>query len=202
MSKEKNWMPFVYRHELHVVYSMQPQRVFMLYSAGGVCAAYTTDSGELLRANGLPSERVHGGPPVVRIGYSGLRPALAGRSGARRHSADRSMYLGMLHYYIEDPSTHFLDYHHYLFVMQSRPPFRLCAVSAELPLEPALDQPEYRRKVQYVSGLFFDAASRQLLISYGAADSVSRVLTMPIDQALALFQGLPCVCQCSLFQSV
>lgn len=200
MSKEKNWMPFIYRHTLHVVYSLQPLRVFTLESGGAISAAYYTDSSELLRANGLPSERVHGGPPVVRLGYT-TWPSGGSRS-ARKHNADSSMYLGVLHYYNEEQSTHFLEYHHYLFVMQSRPPFKMCAVSAELPLEPALDQAPHRRRVQYVSGLFLDAATRELVISYGAADSVSRLIIMPIDKALALFKGLPCVCQCSQLRSV
>jgi hypothetical protein len=189
--KEKNWMPFAEGDRMFVVHSVHPTRVFeMDMSSGKSTAGYTTSAEALFNASGLPAERLHGGPPLALITISQsvqnwLRVHTTNPGRARRYK----YYLGALHYYDLDLTNLVYTYHHYFFVMQPRPPFRICTVSREIPLQPVPEATEQKRNVQYISGLQYDRQNGTVMVSYGAADSQSRLLIMSLPEIEVLFKG-------------
>ena len=153
--KEKNWMPFVYDDRLFAVHSVSPQahRVFELGADGVAVRQYVTRSAEL--AARLPGEDLHGGPPLVLVGGakdSGSKDSSGSGGKASSGSSGKSgaallapgaapHYLGALHYFrtVGAGASKVKVYRHHLYKMEAAPPFRVCAVSAELPLVTRLD---------------------------------------------------------------
>lgn len=192
--KEKNWMPFHYRDRLYMVHSMHPHRVLEMNSRGQAVELHETyDEGLFAKFTKFD---IHGGPPVLHV---------AGAISATQ----RSYFLGVFHYFETLLPSKIKDYHHYLYKFEDTPPFRVCAVSKEIPLRPmSPDQVKiYRRiwkdtsKTTYVNGLFI-TKSGELLLSYGSSDLSSRLLVLTMQEMENLFdpkndkcgtggQGLP-----------
>ena len=88
------------------------------------------------------------------------------------------------------------EYVHFFYKMQPVPPYAIIELSAPMMLStgrgvgPWLDSEE-KLMVAFVTGFQYDANPRkegsELLISYGKGDMESRVLTMGVKEALALF---------------
>ncbi len=94
-----------------------------------------------------------------------------------------------MHYYDLDLKDLVYTYHHYFFTMQPAPPFRICSVSREIGLHPVLAAEPQKRNVQYASGLLYAPDTGQVLLSYGAADRQSRLLSMSLAEVESLFSG-------------
>ncbi|GBF90507.1 hypothetical protein Rsub_03503 [Raphidocelis subcapitata] len=187
--KEKNWMPFVHDDKLHVTYSVVPHRVFQMNSTGYAVRQYVTGADAALAP--FAGEDVHGGPPVVRVARAGEAP----------------YYLGVLHFFktFGEGASKVKAYHHYFYKTEAAPPFRICAVSKEIPLvtrkkeaPPAAgaaggDAWTHQRiwkdtsQTAYASGLFVDG--ERVLLSYGSSDIDARMLSLGLADVDALFQG-------------
>ena len=179
--KEKNWMPFVYgEDELYMVHSVSPHRVFKMAPNGDAVAMYTTKNLHLL--NRFHAMHIHGGPPLTFIDAS-LHPEVK-----------QSYYLGILHYFkLVNVVKH---YYHFAYKMEAGPPFRICAVSKEIPLTmlKAGDIAKYGKRIwkdtsqtAYIGGLFVDKDNNRVVLSYGASDVDARVLSLTIADLEALF---------------
>lgn len=169
-------MPFVYNQQLFFTYSVHPHKVLALQPNGSATLAFET-SNDTLFAH-LENVHVHGGPPMV----------LVTKEQSTRYNDD--YYLGVLHYFNRinaGPAW----YHHHFFRAEGRPPFRILEVSSELPLKCVADLPQdfmYAQLVSYISGLQLQDDG-QLLVSYGASDYRSRLITMGLQEAEHMFQG-------------
>jgi hypothetical protein len=184
--KEKNWMPFIYDRTLHVVHSLHPVRIYIFNSAGTAVSGYLTYADGLLNASGIPLLEAHSGPPLVSISQF-----VTHTSGTFRTRHLTHMW-GLVHYYNTDNGIK--RYHHYFFKMQPWPPFSVCAISREINLTILYTEPEHRRYMIYVSGLWYDQARRQLVVTYGTADAQARMQIMSISEANALFKGQDDLC--------
>lgn len=88
-------------------------------------------------------------------------------------------------------------YHHYAYKMEPQPPFRVCAVSKEIPLitrKSEANKPSswtHQRiwkdtsQTAYISGLYLDG--NKVLMSYGSSDIDARLLSMPLQNLEELF---------------
>lgn len=103
------------------------------------------------------------------------------------------------------------QYHHYAYKMEAAPPFRICAVSKEIPLvtrkkeaagaeggQPPQRSWTHQRiwkdtsQTAYASGLFVDGDN--VLLSYGSSDIDARLLAMSRAQVEDLFSEAPFDC--------
>ncbi|KAI8469311.1 MAG: hypothetical protein J3K34DRAFT_424307 [Monoraphidium minutum] len=186
--KEKNWMPFVHEGELYMAHTVMPHRVLRM-THSGVAVQQWLSTNDALMAQ-FAGQDVHGGPPVVRIEGSG---------GAAPY------YLGVLHFFMTfgEGKDRVKHYHHYAYKMEAGPPFRVCAVSDEIPLvtrkkesnpsQPQLGDWTHQRiwkdtsQTAYVSGLFVDAG--RVLLSYGSSDIDARLLALGLGDLEALFKA-------------
>ena len=112
-------------------------------------------------------------------------------------------YVGIAHLvlgiYYED-STFKADYYerqyiHFLYKMESRPPFRVLKLSRPLPMETDRSvaswfNPNEIGGIAFASGFSFDssAAGREFAISYGVGDHLSKVLRLGLRNVNRLFQ--------------
>lgn len=119
--KEKNWMPFVHQDRLFMTHSVHPHRVFEVNSSGVAVAQHLSRNDALFEP--FSREDVHGGPPVVLV-------------PAKHSSTQVDYYLGVFHFFqtFGEGSGKVKVYHHYAYKTEAKPPFRVCAVSAELSL--------------------------------------------------------------------
>lgn len=91
------------------------------------------------------------------------------------------------------------QYHHYAYKMEEAPPFRICAISAEIPLvtrkaprSRGADWTHQRiwkdtSQTAYISGLF--RRGGEVLMSYGSSDIDARLLTLSVAQLEAMFKA-------------
>jgi hypothetical protein len=108
---------------------------------------------------------------------------------ARGLGAWRSRHLlGILHFYDLDAQGAKV-YHHYFFKMQPLAPFALCSISQEIPLQSMRSAGAFAQHVQYASGLLYEPELGRVVVSYGAADRHSRLLTMSLMEVESLFAG-------------
>eukprot|EP00879_Flechtneria_rotunda_P006744 GHRR01007087.1.p1 GENE.GHRR01007087.1~~GHRR01007087.1.p1 ORF type:complete len:270 (+),score=75.05 GHRR01007087.1:1163-1972(+) len=173
--KEKNWMPFVYLDDLYFTYSITPHRVFRVDPSGTAKQQWVSSVKRLLpgefRSSGAA---MHGGPPLVFV------PREAS-------STDRAYYLGIMHYFDMPRMKGSRAYHHYAYQMEPHPPFRICAVSRELPLrsyDPTYHRhvkaTKWTRDINFISGLQLDLANGDVHMSYGAFDVESRLMSVKL----------------------
>lgn len=188
-------MPFGEANKLYVVHSLSPMtRVYQLDpSSGKSVAGYTTSAESLFAKNGLPADKLHGGPPLALVTVSqSVQQRLrlpGGNPGSAQQLRRYRYYLGVLHYYDLELATLTYTYHHYFFIMQPKPPFRICAVSREIPLQPVPTAQLQKRNVQYVSGLYYDRGNGTVEVSYGAGDMQARVTVMGLAEVEGMFGG-------------
>ncbi|GBF99713.1 hypothetical protein Rsub_12425 [Raphidocelis subcapitata] len=179
--KEKNWMPFVRGDQLYMVHSVVPHRVFRMSPQGVAVQQFLTTNEPLLAP--FAGQDVHGGPPVVLMG--GAEP----------------YYLGIFHFFMTfgSGSAKVKQYHHYFYKTEAVPPFRICAVSQELPLvtrkrDDASGKRDWTHQriwkdtsqTAYASGLYVDGD--RVLVSYGSSDIDARLLALGVADVEAMFQ--------------
>lgn len=194
--KEKNWMPFVYRGRLFVVHSLHPTRVFQLDRLSGKSlVGYTTSAEALYLKNRLPADKLHGGPPLALISMTqGMHRLGRVDNASSTRPGHSSYYLGVLHYYDLELTKLVYTYHHHFFMMQARPPFQICTLSKEITLQSVPKAGLQKQNVHYISGLDYDKKNDTVLVSYGAADTESRLLVMSMHEVQGLFINQASVC--------
>jgi hypothetical protein len=161
---EKNWMAFLHNDDLYITYQLSPWHVVYKYVSAtqALRLAHATPSDVIKQR--FPRSKVHGGPPIVYI------PSNLSTTGD-------GYYLGVLH--ARKRTDAGLEMPHYLYKMAPNPPFNLVAVSPQqLPLEFVKGSQQFA----FVSGLWLDIGSGQVMISYGSSDQVSRVLMMHVHE--------------------
>lgn len=155
---EKNWMPFVYHDQIHFVYSVSPHVILRCDTETGVC---TRIAGTETKHEGLCSLR--GGSPFVYVPGRGYLTV----------AHIRHVIGGMK-----------LVYHSVLYLMESEPPFRILTFSPPFFLDDDFEPHRFKQIIQFAAGLWIQGD--HLLISYGSGDCSSRVLSLPLDDALCL----------------
>ncbi|WIA17508.1 hypothetical protein OEZ85_014343 [Tetradesmus obliquus] len=174
--KEKNWMPFIHAGELFFTHSIMPHRVFKVNVTGIAVQQWVSVARELLPDEFLqaPKSHMHGGPPVVLVGSS------ASGTG-------KPYYLGVMHYWDMPRMPGARAYHHYAYQMEAQPPFRICAVSKELPLRrydstihAGVKANMWTRDINFISGLQLVDDNKTVHMSYGAFDTDARMLSMTL----------------------
>lgn len=198
--KEKNWMPLTYGTTLYMVYSLHPTRIYQVHPSGKLTPAYITNSAFLLGHSHIPIRKVHGGPPIVLVPHlgrykAGTNDTAALEQGAAAAALKQERYLGIMHYFDMESSPDMPNgearkhYHHHFFYLHAAPPFHICQVSKELLLQEKQGASPAARHVQYASGLHYDVASRQVLVSYGTGDAAARVMVLALPELESMFMG-------------
>lgn len=165
---EKNWMPFIYNNELYITYYLCPRHIVYRYVSPMQPLELVHTTHSKLLADRFDRQKVHGGPPVIYI------PANASSSG-------RAYYLGVLHAKRSENGQVLMPHHAYK--MDDQPPFRIMAVSKELPLKTV----EGKQPFIFASGLWLDAAANNVLISYGASDAAARLFSTHLHELESRF---------------
>lgn len=191
--KEKNWMPFVYKNELYMTHNVNPHRVFRINRQGQAVAKYLSSDHTLFA--GLKNQRLHGGPPLVYVPTE-LYSSLTDTDGGYRQGG---YYLGIMHYFeMVGPKKQVKHYRHHAYKMEAQPPFRICAISKEVPLVfrkatgsggGAWTHDRIWKDTSltgYISGLFINSDS-QIIMSYGSSDIDARMLVLTVEELESLF---------------
>ena len=153
---EKNWMPFVYQDALHFVYRVSPHVVLRC----------DTDTGQCTRI----AETHHHGPRSLRGGT----PCVF---------VEDHGYLAIAHVRHAIGGVK-LVYHSVLYLFQSEPPFRVVALSDPFFLDGDFEPHRFKQIIQFAAGLLVENGN--LSISYGSGECSSRVLSLPLNDALGL----------------
>jgi hypothetical protein len=163
---EKNWMPFLYSNELFISYQTAPRHLVYRHSAPAkpLHLEYVTTSAVVTKA--LPEKNMHGGPPLLLI----TNQVTTFKS---------SYYLGIIHYR-EVTKDEGLQMPHFAVRMSALPPFEVLQISnKEIPLQPV---PGNRQRFGVISGAWLDEVTKQLVLTYGASDTSSRLLQVNVAE--------------------
>lgn len=159
---EKNWMPFVRENKLYFVYSVNPHVVLHCDTETGQCteAAVT-----------------HYDPKTVPTYFRGGSPCLLLKKD--------NHYLAVAHARHSIAGVKFI-YTSVFYLFESEPPFSISAISPEFFLDDDFQVYRFQQIIQFVAGLVKNDDDGRLYISYGVQDCKSKVLSLPLDSALAL----------------
>lgn len=108
---EKNWVPFEYRGELYLAYSLSPHKILKPVPGTNSCDTFTTSNGEIDWKWGIP------------------------RGGTQAY-LDGDQYLSFFHSSINMPTVHSngINFPHYFFgayTFSTSPPFEITQISPE-----------------------------------------------------------------------
>jgi len=158
---EKNWMPFVYQNALHFVYRVSPHIVLRCDTDTGVCT-------RVAETHHTGPSSLRGGTPCVLL-------------------EDWGWYLAVAHIRHAIGGVK-LVYHSVLYAFEREPPFRVVAVSDPFFLDSDFEPHRLKQIIQFAAGLA--VKEDRIHISYGSGDCSSRVLSLPLDDALGLLRPL------------
>jgi hypothetical protein len=158
---EKNWMPFVHEHSLCFVYSISPHIILRCNTENGECTKVAETS-----SPGVP-RYLRGGTPALLI-----HPDYYLAAGHARHAI-----AGMKFVY----TTVF-------YTFESKPPFRVLALSQEFFIDNDFDTHSFKQLVQFASGLDFDSRTQRLFLSYGSNDCSSRIVSVSLSSVKSLLR--------------
>lgn len=207
--QEKNWSPFSYSGRVHFVYSLKPFRVCAVdmkdWQTGSplpcsICHTVpAVQPGDLMTLN----TRLHKGLVATKDALDTLQWHMNGVPMTLLPDDVGAAYLGVAHVFGGSRSSSgkwVRRYTSFLFKMSSTMPFRILDLSAPLPLvsQPSTapywaDRPADDVEVSFVSGLVVekgqDGKVSDLVLSYGSGDDESRLLRLPLTEALSLFEA-------------
>ena len=92
------------------------------------------------------------------------------------------------------------NYTHFFFRISEKPPFQLLGISLPVPLKHAVSTAAFWKDLShdvdtsFISGFSLldgGAAGKEFLIAYGSGDDDSRLMKLPLSEALALFPKRP-----------
>jgi hypothetical protein len=172
-TREKNWVPFVWRGGLYVEYSLEPRLVLSVNPDTG-------ESTPLLPLTSSPAlsvwvERlgpVSGGTPAVELVAHGVFLALAHVKLFKKKGTRTA--------------TSSMSYKHFWYAFEAQPPFAVLGASLPFTLPSQLkDAPS----IQFATGLLYRPRAHELIVSYGELDCYATIARFPLTATLEATLG-------------
>ena len=194
---EKNWVPFLHNGILYLSYSLEPHVILRCDGAVRgvpdpnppelvVCTqAYRSSNPEAWRpTEGLfrnlnqprHAKGGRGGSPLILV------PGLMG------NTAFASAYLGIAHFHPPDFHKQAPSYWHFFYAVQTRPPFRVSAVSPPFRFVSSRRWTGRADRIQFAAGLQLLSRGR-LAITYGISDMLAMQTSLTLSLVSKLLRG-------------
>jgi hypothetical protein len=176
---EKNWVPFVFEDELHIIYSITPHIVFRL----GL-DYYLEKRFESSECIMIPDQTISCGTPAKKIDTDHYLSFFHTVSFPYRHLAKSKCENNRR-------LSHTRDYQMGAYVFDSKPPFTLKYISRNpLFYNDMFSIPNERvtrnDSVVFPAGLIIEDDHKNVLVSLGENDSAIKVVRFEISEILAL----------------
>lgn len=157
---EKNWIPFVYRDELHFIYQINPHIVLKCDINTGICTK------------------------VAETTNSSITRGLRGGTPAKRFNKDYYITFGHVKKKIFGMKQ---IYTTIAYLFEAKPPFSIVQVSKEFFIDNDFEKNKFKNIIQFASGL--EIFNGNIYLTFGHNDCVSKMLTIPVANISELFKN-------------